>query len=375
MPTNFKRALSLLPGWRTSRKLLVIQSDDWFAIRTSSATALEELRALGVEVDRCHYMRLDHFERAQDLSDLFDTLSSVVDQSGRPACLTANCLSANPDFNRIERSGFAEYHREPSLVTASRIPGAERNMELWKEAINAGICQPQSHGREHLNVPRWLKALQSGSDLITRAAFNNEMYAVSGHVVPHPRESFLASFDNSGDSKPPDSEPIVADAMREFETMFGFPSRSFIAPNYTWSPDVELALQLHGIEYIQSGRAQWVPLSDGSGRQMHRRFIGHTNGLGQSYLVRNVDFEPSSAPSKDWQSQALSEINLAFRLRKPAVISAHRVNFMGGLDPANRDRGLFDLYGLLKAVVKRWPTVEFVSTTELGDIIKESQFT
>lgn len=314
-------------------------------------------------------MRFDHFEREEDLSGVFDTLSSVSDSRGRPACLTANCLSANPDFKGIADSGFAEYHHEPSLQTANRIHGAASNLKLWKQAISSGVCEPQSHGREHLNVGRWLSALQSGTDEITRAAFDHEMFGVSAHVVPTPRGSFMAAFDTSGDSRAPSLEPVVSDALQEFQSMFGFPSRSFIAPNYVWSDDVEKALADNGVRYIQSGRAQWFPKPGENGRGVRRRFLGHANALGQTYLVRNVEFEPSSKPSMDWQAYAISQIALAFRMRKPAVISTHRVNFMGGLAPANRDRGLKDLRGLLASVVKRWPGVEFVSTTELGDIV------
>jgi len=369
MLAKLKRSLSLLPGWKTSRKLLVIQSDDWFSIRTSSAAALAHLKSLGADVDRCHYMRCDHFEREEDLSGVFDTLSSVLDSRGRPACLTANCLSANPHFRKIAESGFAEYHYEPAPQTASRVGGAANSLKLWQEAISSGVCEPQSHGREHLNVGRWLSALQSGTDEITRAAFDHEMFGVSAHVVPTPRGSFMAAFDTPLESEQASPELVVSEALRGFQSMFGFPSRSFIAPNYVWSDDVEKALADNGVRYLQSGRAQWFPKPGENGRGVRRRFLGHVNALGQTYLVRNVELEPSSNPSMDWQASALSQIALAFRMRKPAVISTHRVNFMGGLDPSNRDRGLKDLSGLLASAVKRWPGIEFVSTTELGEIV------
>ena len=373
MWSNFKRALTLAPGWRTGRKLLVIQSDDWFSIRTSSPDALRRLESLGVNYRRCHYMKYDHFERSDDLCALFDTLGSVTDSSSRPAVITANCLSANPDFDRIKASGFAEYHAEPSLITASGIPGAEGNLEVWQQAIDAGICEPQSHGREHLNIQRWMRALQSEEDPVTRMAFEDRMFGISGHVVPERRESFLAALDTTLESDPADPETIISEALSGFQQIFGFPSRSFIAPNYVWSDAVESILQRHGVDYIQSGRMQWYPAHDGSRRLRRRRFLGKTNDLGQCYLVRNVDFEPSSNSSMDWRDHTLAQIRLAFRMRKPAIISTHRVNYMGGLDSSNRDRGLQHIQKLLQAIVKRWPEVEFISTTELGDIIRQDQ--
>lgn len=373
MLSSLKRVLSLAPGWRTNRKLLAIQSDDWFSIRTSGPDALRSLRALGAECERCHYMKLDHFETADDLSSLFEVLSSVTGGNGKSAVITANCLSANPDFERIEASGFSEYHAEPSLVTASRLPGSECNLDIWRQAIDAGTCEPQSHGREHLNIPRWLRGLQSGTDHITRAAFDHRMFGISGHVVPERRESFLAALDTTLESSPADPEPVVTGALSGFQDMFGFPSRSFIAPNYVWPDAVEAILQRNGVEFIQSGRMQWYPSEDGSHRCRRRRFLGKSNDLGQIYLVRNVDFEPSSNPSIEWKKHALTQVRLAFRLRKPAVISTHRVNYMGGLDSANRDNGLRELQGLLHSIVKQWPDVEFITTTELGDMIREDR--
>lgn len=373
MLSKIKRGLTLLPGWRTGRKLVVLQSDDWFSIRTSSSEALEHLKALGAEYERCHYMKFDHFETAQDLTALFEVLSAISDHRGRQAILTANCLSTNPDFSRIEESGFNEYHAEPSTRTAASIPGAANNLELWQEAINSGICQPQSHGREHLHVRRWMRALQSGTDPITREAFRHRMFGVSGHIVPEKRESFLAALDTTKESDSHVPGAIVNDALTEFADIFGFPSHSFIAPNYVWGDEIEPVLHRSGVRFIQSGRVQWHPSSDRSQRLRQRRFLGQTNGLGQTYLVRNVDFEPSSNPSLDWQDHAMSQVRMAFTLRKPAVISTHRVNYMGALDTSNRDRGLRSLQGLLQGILKQWPEAEFFSTTELGELVQEHQ--
>ena len=38
------RNLSNLPGWRTKRKIVVIESDDWGSIRMPSKRAYEELK-------------------------------------------------------------------------------------------------------------------------------------------------------------------------------------------------------------------------------------------------------------------------------------------------------------------------------------------
>jgi hypothetical protein len=60
----------------------------------------------------------------------------------------------------------------------------------------------------------------------------------------------------------------------------------------------------------------------------------------------------------------LKQINAAFKLGKPAIISTHRVNFVGGMSPLNRDRGLRELRFLLLSIIKKWPDTEFMSTGE-----------
>ena len=144
-----KKIVMRAPGWSTNDKLVAFQSDDWGSIRTTSRDALAHLRKIGVDVDACHYMLFDSLECSDDLELLFGVLESVSDRNGRHPLLTANCLVANPDFDRIRQAGFSEYFAEPVTDTMSRTPGAERNMALWQEAKKKEICQPQSHGREH----------------------------------------------------------------------------------------------------------------------------------------------------------------------------------------------------------------------------------
>jgi hypothetical protein len=100
---------------------------------------------------------------------------------------------------------------------------------------------------------------------------------------------------------------------------------------------------------------------------------GSRNEHGQIILTRNCIFEPSEE-GKDWVDSCISDIKIAFRMRKPAVISTHRVNYIGALDESNRKRGLLQLDLLLKKIVKEWPEVEFITSEQLGDIIKKDNY-
>lgn len=45
------------------------------------------------------------------------------------------------------------------------------------------------------------------------------------------------------------------------------------------------------------------------------------------------------------------------------------MNFVGFLNPQQREHGLDLLDKFLAEIIKRWPDVEFMSSVELGDIM------
>jgi hypothetical protein len=70
-------------------------------------------------------------------------------------------------------------------------------------------------------------------------------------------------------------------------------------------------------------------------------------------IVRNVVFEPGEQGNIGWPDYTLRQIEAAFRMRKPAIISSHRVNFCGHIDKENRNKGIRDLKELLDKLVTR----------------------
>ena len=87
-------------------------------------------------------------------------------------------------------------------------------------------------------------------------------------------------------------------------------------------------------------------------------------------MVRNCVFEPTEPSNIDWVETCLKQVEVAFRWNRPAMISSHRVNFCGHIDPENRKIGILALKKLLKNIVKKWPDVEFMTTVELGKLIQ-----
>ena len=98
---------------------------------------------------------------------------------------------------------------------------------------------------------------------------------------------------------------------------------------------------------------------------------GRKNKLDQTYLVRNCFFEPSLSNSINCVDQCMKQISNSFYWNMPAIISSHRLNFVGYLSEQNRDNNLRSLKKLLSNIVLKWPDVIFLSTDELIDFIKK----
>lgn len=363
--------ISQIPGWHTSRHIVVIESDDWGSIRMPSLEVRESLKAEGYTIDNCKFSSYDCLASTDDLEALFDILSSVKDKNGKHAILTADSVVANPDFDKIKDSGYQQYYWEPFTETLKKYPARHQNsFQLWKEGISSGIFIPQLHGREHLNVVRWMKALQSG-DKVTMHGFDQCHFGLSKLTTNQLKVRYMDGFGNANDESIAFETQAIQDATRLFEELFGYKSSSFIAPCYIWRDSVEKTLADCGVKYLQGLSLQQIPVADEPPKVKTKyHYLGQKNKYGQRYLIRNAFFEPYKDNLTDkWVYECLNRIQIAFRWHKPAVISSHRINFIGSIDPSFRDRNLELFKLLLSEIVKRWPDAEFRSSNQLGDLI------
>lgn len=364
--------LVLVPGWHTKRHIVVIESDDWGAIRMPSKGIYDEFLKRGIRVDKDPYCRYDGLATKEDLANLFDVLDSVRDKNGNPAVLTADSVVVNPDFERIKSSDFTRYYYEPFTETLKNSPRHEGAVDMWKEGMEKGLFHPQFHGREHLNVKKWMKTLQNGHES-TRLAFDLGTFGLTSAVDPTIKNNYMGAFNSGLEDDIQDYRGIIWDGLNIFEELFGYRSESFIATTYTWNPAIEKHLKEYGVKYLQGLITQKIPHGDDSNIEFHKRcFQGNKSCEGLIYLMRNAFFEPSQYQCKDAVDDCLQRISLAFRWGKAAVICAHRLNFIGSIDHKNTDKNLPIFKHLLKEIVKRWPDVEFLSSDQLGRIIEES---
>jgi hypothetical protein len=348
-------------GKSVKEKLVIIESDDWGAIRTPSVEALKAFQKKGLDIGNSIY-KVDGLANQEDLELLFEVLTRHKDSIGNPAKITANAIMANPDFEKIKASNYTQFYYEKVSETFKKYPKHTHNLEIWKQGKEQGIFQPQFHGREHLNYKRWLRVLQQKNEA---ALFCFDWGATYSGEADY---SFMEAYDWDTPEDIEEQKQVIKDGLAIFKETFGETSKSFIAPCYNWDAQIEPTLKEEGISWIQGIRTQLSPT--GSFGQYHpiRHTFGERNANGLQYNIRNCTFEPSMNPRKDWVNNCLVQISNAFLWNKPAVICSHRINFVGYIDSNNRDRSLKDLDLLLKTIVKKWPEVQFISTDELDKI-------
>ncbi len=358
-----------LPGWQTNRKIVVIESDDWGSIRMPSIEIYEKLNKNGFNLHSHPYMCYDSLASEDDLTALFEVLSSIKDKNGKYAKITANCIVANPDFEKIKDSGFQSYYYEPFYKTLKRYPKHGNSFSLWKEGIQNELFVPQFHGREHLNVASWMKGLQN-DDIMLHKAFENEMISISS-VKSEFRNAFMEAFDCRNKIEENAYKDIVQSGLLMFKEMFGYNSSSFIAPCYTWPISLEAILHKNGVKTIQGIIYQSIPNHSENVTDYKKRmhFMGTLNSIGQTYLMRNCYFEPTINKNINAVDNCMNRIEIAFRWRKPAIISMHRLNVIGAIHEKNRTDNLKLLKQLLIKITKKYPDVEFMSSDELGQLI------
>lgn len=363
---QFKRYFINLPGKKLPQKYVIFESDDWGSERMPSAEALNKIISYGIDVSNNPFNYLDTLETENDLSALFETLVKHLDRNGNPPIITANYITANPDFIKIKESDFEEYHYENILETFNHKSGCKNCFSMIKEGINQHFFYPQFHGREHLNVKEWLAFLKAGNEVILQA-FDAGIYGIDFLNNHSKRANLMAAFDVFPKDNNDEQRGIIQEGTALFREIFGYASLSFIAPCSIWHPSLENILNENGIKYIQGLVVQFVP-SKGTGYKKIYHFQGQRNNLNQFYFIRNCFFEPSLNPRIFWIKECLKRIEIAFSCGKPAIIGIHRINFMGSLNEENRKNNLEALSFLIKKILKKWPDVEFTTTDKLGQL-------
>lgn len=358
-----------MEGWHTDRRIIVIESDDWGSVRMPSREVHDTLLKAGIRVDNCPYNSFDSLESGDDLVELFELLRKFTDLNGTHPVITTNFVMANPDFQKIKASGYSEYYYELFTDTYKRYPNHNDTLKLCMQGMEEKLIYPQFHGREHLNVNRWMTALQQNLRE-TKLAFDNELFGLSTTITNERRRSYLAAFDFDSAEELEDHKKIIVDGLEIFKNIFGYRSETFIAANYIWHSSLEGILAEEGIKFLQGSFIQIEP----SGKDQPSNFISHRlgkfNKYEQVYLTRNSSFEPSLQSTYDPVGDCLKEIEVAFRWGSPAIIVSHRLNYIGSINEDNRAANLKLFHNLLYQITQKWKNIEFMNSPQLGSLIR-----
>ena len=270
-----------------------------------------------------------------------------------------------------KKNGFENYEYEPVPETLKRYGSTHNNVEkLWLEGIDAKIYHPEFHGREHLHIKRWMKAIKVANS-ISRISFDHGFYGIGPDESNENRKNHFPAFDLDNLNDIQEQKVIIEEGVELFNKIFGYEPRFFVPPNFYYNNQLEDFLYDMGIYYLPGSRRHKEPLGNDKFKTSIR-YTGLKNKTGQTYLVRNVQFEPSQNNNDTQWKESLKDIEIAFLYKKPAIISTHRLNYIGSLNEDNRTKGLQQLDLLLKNIINKWPDVEFMTSTQLGDLINKS---
>ena len=354
--------MNLFRGFHTSRKLLIIEVDDFGTSQYTDVDALESIKNSRNKLP--YFYQHDRLESYSDLSKLFEVLTSVKDKNGNHAVFTPLTVMSNPNKDKILESGIYQY--EVFSDTIKRIHGLE-TWNLWLQGVNMGIFVPEFHGREHLNTDLWMKKIfvdnHLMSDLFQKGIF---VYQIEdGSSVPP-----YTFFD---ENERLNKVNAIESGLKIFKDTFGREAVSYTPPAGGYAYSQELTLSKNGVKAVQLSYQQKIINDDNFKVESKMHYYGERSRYSSIiYTPRNAVFEPHSDMWKDCVSHCLAKIDLAFKLRKPAIVSSHRVNFIEN-ELSNKINGLEKLATLLKQIVKRWPDVEFLSSADLITEVKSKQ--
>lgn len=357
---------SLFLSKKTSRKIIVIESDDWGSERIPNIEVRRKLKESGIDMDTNPHAQFDTLERVDDLLALKDLLMQIEQEKNKKVKITANFITANPNFAKIQAKNFENYFFETFDQTYLNRDKNTEVLDLILELKKSGFFKPQFHGREHINALMWLNELKMGNEKFL-AAFDQQTYAIDAKNEKSKRKNLMSSLEFETSAQEEFVRKSIFEGHQIFKSTFGYPSKTFIAPRYVWNSSLEKSFEENGFTHIQTALFQQEPTRQSYNPVFHYTGQKSKNAI-LTYLTRNVFFEPAYG-GLDWVKSAMAKVDLAFIFKTPAIISMHRINFVGGLDANARDRHLKQFKALLELIIAKYPDVEFLSSDEFAEII------
>lgn len=327
-------ARPLAARWREPvlrHPVLIIESDDWGAGPLDQADALARLSAL---------------------------LQRIRDRNGHPALMTLGVVLEVPDGMRISASGCKEYHALP--LADARFDAVRVAM---LEGIQAGVFAPQLHGQCHYWPPALLAAAQTDSSV---RGWLTAPDPAATETLPSPLQSRWADASSLPSCNLP-AETIqhaVAAEAEAYRALFGNTLQVAVATTFVWDDAVESAWASVGVEVvITPGRRATCRNATGKPACVDAAMLsGERSAAGQTYLVRDVYFEPAlgHAPQR-----LVDGLQARTRQGRACLAETHRFNFLQA-----GEASLAALEAGLNAALAACPDLRFISPLELAHAIQ-----
>ncbi|MBU1225212.1 MAG: hypothetical protein KKA22_13455 [Gammaproteobacteria bacterium] len=325
----------LVARWREPvlcHPVLIIESDDWGAGPLAQADALRHLSAL---------------------------LQRVRDRSGRAAVMTLGTVLEVPDGARIDASDCTEYHALP--LTDPRFGSVRAAMQ---DGIAANVFAPQLHGQCHYWPPAVLAAAQV--EIKVRGWLTAPEPAATEDLPSHLQSRWVDASSLPSHALAPESiRHAVAAEAAAYHAVFGSAPQVAVATTFVWDDAVEAAWVQAGVgAIITPGRRATCRNAAGRPGCVDAMMLtGERSRAGQTYLVRDVYFEPALGHGP----QRLVDGLLArSRQGRACLVETHRFNFLHALDAS-----LATLEAGLNAALSACTAVRFLTPLELARAIQD----
>ncbi len=329
--------------WRAARAV-VIESDDWGLCGfTPTEDALDgvdiDVICPGEFPDVYLYSTLECRETVERMAAL---LAGHRGRDDVAAVFQPNYIMSSLSYAATSETSDVLQWRQATLP---RLPALYSRDDLWPavhRAIGEGVWWPEYHGMWHYDP----------DGRRTTVAVNGEAMVAARRgllIFPGGSRSFELALHR-------DPEILLAElrtGLTAFESLFGRPPTSIIAPDYAWTRACELMWLDEGLRIIQAKREQ-RPLSKIHASMWDRfwkvcerswRYLIEKKIV---YLNRNCRLEGSQvADARAHAAACLASVRRAWNAGEPAIVGTHRVNY-AHLDPASVDVGFAALAQVLE---------------------------
>jgi hypothetical protein len=324
----------LAARWREPvlrQPVLIIESDDWGAGPLAQADALNRLSAL---------------------------LQRVRDRSGHPAVMSLGVVLEVPDGARIAATGCTEYHA--LSLTNERFDDVRDAMQ---SGIDAGVFAPQLHGQCHYWPPAVMEAAKSDASVRDWLTASDP---AATEDLPSPLQSrwIDASMLPSRTLAPEAIRQAVVAEAASYQAVFGRKPQVAVATTFVWNETVEAAWGQAGVEaVITPGRRATCRNAAGQPACEDATMLtGERSLAGQTYLVRDVYFEPALGHTPQ---RLVDGLLTRTRQGRACLVETHRFNFLLALDAS-----LDALETSLRAALTACSDLHFITPLELAHVIQ-----